>query len=405
VIEASKPASNDQEQGTVMPSHQKQSWRWYSRSPARSPPLWISRLPWFSQAQDPRQPSDELSAALGTQDFDELAAALGTQDIDEPSAALGTQDIDEPSAALGTQDIDELSATPGTSRKRQKTTGLSDDQTERRRSARIIRNRGTKEPRRLRRALTLPMNRSAGLKTTGLSDDEVESKSRECVAEIVSEEHDIDDVEAQILDSGDENPNVQTFINMDYEQLRQIATTAIPTLGGSKKKKAAYLEALCDLYDLQLTEKEREDIKRKKSRRRSVYSKPQTTNQMKDDMVTRKVSVLLRHMEELQNCTTQDGSIEAKFSPMMVIFDGLVDRPELVKNKRKRKATFLVPKNFNQKEFASELASIARDMNADKNQGLNWECTNKPKEFFLSVFPRKTFEPQGNNKQRKPKNS
>ena len=103
---------------------------------------------------------------------------------------------------------------------------------------------------------------------------------------------------------------------------------------------------------------------------------------------------------------TQKGKDDV-FHPFMITFDDLVDQPDEVKNNAhicdKMKATFLVCKGTPWKELAASLKQLSESMLNNKGEGEDWECTDKAKDFFQSVYPGKTFKPQGDNKQKKPK--
>ena len=169
---------------------------------------------------------------------------------------------------------------------------------------------------------------------------------------------------------------------------------------GLKQKGDNYREALAEHYQM-----ETKASPSKKSKRRSVKDSPQLYEQVKDDVASRVSTVCAENIQQLQFLTHYGK--DNVFHPFMITFDELVARPDQVKNntciRDKMKATFLVRKGTPREELATSLKRLSELILNNEGEGEDWEYADDVEDFFQSIYPGKTFKPQGKNKQKKPK--
>ena len=120
--------------------------------------------------------------------------------------------------------------------------------------------------------------------------------------------------------------NSTTLTHMDYGTLRKLAIKELG-LTGKKKPKVFYAKKLAEHYGITLSPAD--SLRLKNKTKRSVRTQATSYVQVKDEVASRKTTVCLENVAELQHCTKYDYDPE-KFLPCMLIFDALVDRPDKV---------------------------------------------------------------------------
>ena len=138
-----------------------------------------------------------------------------------------------------------------------------------------------------------------------------------------------------------------------------------------------------------------------KKTKRSVYTKANSYVQVKDEVSSRKTTVCLENVAELQHCTNFEHDPD-KFLPCMLMLDKIVDRPDktvdgnFVRPNNECKPAIFVRKGTEVKVLIEGLETTIRKLKQNPKTVLS---TN-PKAFFGIIFPHKKFAPQGSNKQR-----